>query len=133
MESERLSYEFTFNERPWTVNAERAGNRWDRAKKTKYWREQFCLLCLTQSPLTLTDAVVEVRLTLKGRLQDTSACLPAVKAAVDGLVDGGLFVDDTGDHVKCIVFWAPVRAKSDALTILVDGTRMDRAGYTQPK
>jgi len=83
--------------------------------------------------MVLTDAVVEVRLNLKGRLQDTSACLPAVKAAVDGLVDGGLFLDDTGDHVKCIVFWAPVRSKSDALMISVTGLQMDREGYTQPK
>lgn len=133
MESGRSSYQFTFVERPWTVNAERAGNRWERAKKTKHWREQFCLLCRSQAPLTLTDAVVEVRLTLKGRLQDTSACLPAVKAAIDGLVDGGLFLDDTGDHVKCIVFWAPVKAKVDALTIFVEGIETDRAGYTQPK
>jgi hypothetical protein len=113
MESGRSSYQFTLVERPWTVNAERAGNR--------------------QAPSTLTDAVVEVRLTLKGRLQDTSACLPAVKAAIDGLVDGGLFLDDTGDHVKCIVFWAPVKAKVDALTIFVEGIETDRAGYTQPK
>ena len=133
MDGQRLTYEFTFNERPWTVNAERAGNRWDRAKKTKYWREQFCLLCRIQSPIVLTDAIVEVRLNLKGRLQDTSACLPAVKAAVDGLVDGGLFLDDTGDHVKCIVFWAPVRSKSDALMISVTGLQMDTEGYTQPK
>ena len=133
MELGRSSFQFTLMERPWTVNAERAGNRWERAKKTKHWREQFCLLCRSQSPPILTDAVVEVRLTLKGRLQDTSACMPAVKAAIDGLVDGGLFVDDTGDHVKCIVFWAPVKSKVDALTISVEGIEMDRAGYTQPK
>ncbi len=133
MESERLHYQFSLSERPWTVNAERAGNRWERAKKTKHWREQFCLLCRLQSPVTLTDAVVEVRLTLRGRLQDTSACLPAVKAAIDGLVDGGLFIDDTGEHLKCIVFWAPERAKVDALTIFVDGLQINRADYTQPK
>ena len=133
MEVERLTYEFTLDERPWTVNAERAGNRWDRAKKTKHWREQFYWLCRAESPVVLTDATVEVKLMLKGRLQDTSACLPAVKAAVDGLVDGGLFLDDTGDHVKCIVFWAPTRAKNDALTLTVTGIRMDTEGYTPPK
>lgn len=133
MESERFTYEFTLDERPWTVNAERAGNRWERAKKVKHWREQFFYLCRQQSPKVLTDAVVEVRVMLKGRLQDTSACLPAVKAAVDGLVDGGLFLDDTGDHVKCIVFWAPVRMKRDALTISVSGLQIDKEGYTQPK
>ena len=133
MEVERPTYRFTLDERPWTVNAERAGNRWERAKNTKHWREQFFLLCKGTVFETLTDATVEVELILKGRLQDTSACLPAVKAAVDGLVDGGLFLDDTGDHVKCIMFWAPVRAKTNALTIVVTGTPISKAGYTQPK
>ena len=104
--------------RPWTVNAERAGNRWERAKNTKHWREHFQQLAPN---LTVTNATVEVFLDLKGRLQDTGACFPAVKAAVDGMVDANLFIDDTGDHVNAILFHAPVRQKENKIKIIVKG------------
>lgn len=131
--SEKVIYRFRLDERPWTVNAERSGNRWERAKKVKHWREQFCFLCGVEQRFVLTEAVVEVFTELRGRLQDTSACLPAVKAAVDGLVDGGLFLDDTGDHLKSIVFHAPSKADRDALVLVVSGRILAEGVYTQPK
>jgi hypothetical protein len=109
--------------RPWTVNAERAGNRWERAKNTKLWREHFGRL---NPNLTISNATVEVQLELKGRLQDTAACMPAVKAAIDGMVDANLFIDDTGDHVKAISFHAPVRQKENKITIIVKGEIYER-------
>jgi hypothetical protein len=60
---------------------------------------------------------------LKGRLQDTAACNPAVKAAIDGLVDGGLMKDDTPEHLVGVLFLAPVRAKYDRIIITVTGKR----------
>jgi hypothetical protein len=114
----RQAFTFEVWMRPWTVNAERAGNRWERAKNTKMWREHFASL----SPdTTLTDATVDVTLELKGRLQDTAACMPAVKAAIDGMVDANLFPDDTGDHVTTISFHAPSRQKENKITIKVEG------------
>lgn len=104
--------------RPWTVNAERAGNRWKRAENTKLWRTLYATA--TDIP-RLTDATVEVTLELKGRLQDTAACMPAVKAAIDGMVDANVFSDDTGEHVKAIVFNAPSRSKQDKIIIRVEG------------
>lgn len=113
--------------RPWTVNAERAGNRWERAKNTKHWREHFKDLAPN---LTISNATVEVCLDLKGMLQDTAACMPAVKAAIDGMVDANLFIDDTGDHVKAISFYAPVRQKENKITITVKGEIYEHGGAT---
>lgn len=104
--------------RPWTVNAERAGNRWKRAENTKLWRTLYAEMTLIPQ---LTDATVQVWLELRGRLQDTAACMPAVKAAIDGMVDAKVFSDDTGEHVKAIIFNAPSRSKIDQITILVEG------------
>ena len=104
--------------RPWTVNAERAGNRWKRAENTKLWRT---LYAEQGSIPQLTDATIWVWLELRGRLQDTAACMPAVKAAIDGMVDAKVFSDDTGEHVKAIIFNAPSRSKTDQITILVEG------------
>ena len=118
-EDGRFHIVFEVWERPWTVNAERAGNRWDRAKKTKHWRELFATL--THPQAMITDATVEIVLELRGRLQDTAACMPAVKASIDGMVDAKLFDDDTGEHVRSIVFNAPSRAKQDKITIIVKG------------
>lgn len=112
---------FTIAGRPWTTNAERKGNRWQRASATAEWRELFGWLARCQPLRNLTSATIRVELTQKGRLQDTGACFPAIKAAIDGLVDGGLLPDDTGDHVARIIFMAPIRDKHDQTTIVVTG------------
>jgi hypothetical protein len=125
-------WDFRFQRRPWTVNAERAANRWQRARDTKEWRQATALYAKQHRVPLLTDATVTVSLVLKGRLQDTAACLPALKAVVDGLVDAGMFVDDTGDHVRQIVFQAPGRGSPDAMTVGVLGRLVTADGYTQP-
>lgn len=127
-----LLWDFEFRKRPWTVNAERAANRWQRARDTKEWRQATAEYVKQAKVPLLTDATVTVSLVLKGRLQDTAACLPAVKAVVDGFVDAGMFVDDTGDHVRQIVFLAPERGAPDAMTVRVFGRIVTTAGYTQP-
>jgi len=116
-----LVYSFHYNRRPWTVNSERSGNRWTRAKNTKEWRQAYRDAILDHGCHQLTQARISVFLEMKGRLQDTGACMPAVKAAVDGMVDAGLFLDDTGEHVESIEFHAPERAKTDYITLIVTG------------
>lgn len=120
-EEGEVMYSFHYKARPWTVNSERAGNRWTRAKNTKHWRTKFGDATRLHDCHKLTQARVSVFLEMRGRLQDTGACMPAVKAAVDGMVDGGLFLDDTGEHVEALQFHAPQRAKTDHITILVVG------------
>ena len=58
----------------------------------------------------------------RGRLQDTAACNPAAKAAIDGLVDAGIVPDDSGDYVRQITFLPCVRGE-DQLTIIIQGVR----------
>lgn len=105
--------------RPWTVNAERKGNRWQRAALTSEWRQLFKLI--TKSPYAITEATVEVFLEQRSPLQDTAACVPAVKAAIDGIVDAKVLPNDTGVHLRRIVFHAPVKAAKDKITIRVEG------------
>ena len=111
--------------RPWTTNAERSGNRWERQEKVKMWRGFFNTLGEDANLGTVTDAKIDVFLELRGRLQDTAACNPAIKAAIDGLVDAKVFIDDTGEHVKEICFHAPVRAKEDLVLLIVKGKNND--------
>ena len=118
-------YSFAVAARPWTVNSERASNRFERAKKTKAWRTFFADRAEMFHVMRLTQARVEVTLVLKGMLQDTAACMPAVKAAIDGLVDGGMFSDDTGEHVEAITFRAPERGRDNAITLTVMGFAVD--------
>lgn len=105
--------------RPWTVNAERKGNRWQRAALTSEWRQLFKLI--TSAPYAITAATVEVFLEQRAPLQDTAACVPAVKAAIDGIVDARVLPNDTGDHLCRIVFHAPVKAAKDKITLRLEG------------
>lgn len=92
---------------------------------TAEWRQLFAWLTKAQRLPTLTDATVEVRLQQKGRLQDAGACSPAIKAAIDGFVDGGLLKDDDSRYLNKIVFYAPERAKHDVMTVTVKGRILD--------
>lgn len=126
MTGDEVAVLFTIPERPWTTNAERRGNRYGRAANTKRWREMFAILASTVKLPTITDAIVEVELVLKGPLQDTAACNPAVKAAIDGMVDAKLLPNDTGEHIKAITFYAPERGKTTAVYITVKGKKYAR-------
>lgn len=117
-----ISFGIQYDERPWTTNAERSGNRWDRAKKTKQWRTAFALLAaeLNPPPLVWCRVIVEPWLRTRAGVQDTGACHPAAKAAIDGLVDAGIIDDDTPDIVREITYRAP-RIGRDALTLIIEG------------
>lgn len=106
-----------------TVNAERAANRWVRAEFVKEWRTDFWALAMSgkMQPMRWMS-VVAVPMQKRGRLQDVGACLPAVKAAVDGLVDAGVVPDDDARYVRAITFHPP-RRDENGLTILVTGPK----------
>ena len=117
-----ISFSLEHAVRPWTTNAERSGNRWERAKLTKEWRTAFHLLAAEQKfpRLAWCDIIAEPWLRNRAGVQDTAACNPAVKAAIDGLVDAGIIADDTPDIVRTITFHAP-KIGRDALTLIVSG------------
>lgn len=98
--------------RPWTTNAERAGNRWDRARLTKEWRTAFNVLARQQQAQRMKWASIIIAPRQKGgRLQDAGGCAPAAKAAIDGLVDAGVFADDSPEYVRSITYLRPTRGE----------------------
>jgi len=117
----------THHERPVTTNAERSGNRWQRAASTKQWREAFTWIARRERvPKMRWINVTAQPYQKRGRLQDTAACNPSVKAAIDGLVDAGIVPDDTGDFVRQITFLPCMRGE-DKLVLIITGERGDDA------
>lgn len=118
-----MAYMLTYTKKPITTNAERAGNRWGRAAHTKEWRETFAWLARKEKiPVMKWINVTAQPFQKMGRLQDTAACNPSVKAAIDGLVDAGVIPDDSGEFVRMITFMPCMRG-DDQLTLIIEGER----------
>ena len=115
------TWELRRDARPWTTNAERSANHWTRAKLTKEWREAFAWIAKSQRIPPLAWATIAAQPTQKGgRLQDTGGCAPTVKAAVDGIVDAGVFPDDSPAYVRTLTYLTPLRGAS-SLTVWLSG------------
>ena len=86
---------------PWSLNMERTKHWSWRARRARDWR--LCAMSAARNagvgPQPPSVIEVELPFTRNGR-RDPSNYLPAVKAAVDGLVDAGLWPDDTPDYVS---------------------------------
>jgi crossover junction endodeoxyribonuclease RusA len=116
-----MQFVLTYAKKPITTNAERAGNRWNRAEHTKEWRTAFTWIARKQKiPVMKWVNVTAQPFQKRGRLQDTAACNPSVKAAIDGLVDAGMVPDDSGEFVRMITF-LPCRRGEDSLTLIIEG------------
>jgi crossover junction endodeoxyribonuclease RusA len=125
-DAEQVFYRLEFNQRPWTTNAERAGNRWERATLTKTWRQAFELLAKSEKipPMAWVSVTVEPH-QKGGRLQDVGACNPAVKAAIDGIVDAGILPDDSSQYVRSLIYLPPQKDKN-SLVIYIRGAKKER-------
>jgi len=122
---EQVFYSLEFNERPWTTNSERAGNRWERAALVKTWRQAFKLLAKSEKIPPLVWAHVTVEPFQKGGvLQDVASCNPAVKAAIDGVVDAEVLIDDSPKYLKSITFLPPKKGKN-SLVIHIRGVKRE--------
>lgn len=109
----------TFSVKPWTHNAERRMHRYERAALVRQFRDAFGWLAKQQKiPTSDWLHVVAVPYQRRGPLQDVSACHPAVKAAIDGLVDTGVVPDDTARYVPLVAYMPAVRG-DDALELRV--------------
>lgn len=121
-----MTWTLTHHARPWTVNTERNWHYHQRARQTREWRAAFGALALQATlPRPFTEPVIIVAcLRLKGaRSQDPGACFPAVKAAIDGLVDAGILLDDDGQSILAITFTRPtLHCEKDTLTLLITET-----------
>ena len=125
-EAEQVVYRLEYNQRPWTTNAERAGNRWERATLTKEWRLGFQLLAKSERipPMAWISVTVEPH-QKGGRLQDVGACNPSVMAAIDGIVDAGVLPDDSSHYVKSLIFLPP-RNDKNSLVLYIRGVEKER-------
>lgn len=104
-----------------TWNAERAQKHWAvRQASTKQWRKDFGTLA-SGHPRKKFDYVVIVAQPwqVKGTLADSTAHGPIVKAAVDGLRDAGVIVDDSPKYVCGTFELAPRLAPAEALSLYV--------------
>ena len=128
----------TYEVRPWTVNAERSGGgrgivayndkggevRGHRARAllTEEWRSAFFFLANNEKlPKDLPEIrVTAIQETRDRRMPDIGACYPAVKAAIDGLVDYALIADDDGDHLVLLAFEPPRVTGRDALSLRIE-------------
>jgi crossover junction endodeoxyribonuclease RusA len=123
------TWTLTYASRPWTVNSEHQagtgrrhlGHIQVRRKLVAEWRDAFAKLALAQQIPPLGRIVVTVQQHCRDRrMPDPGACYPAVKAALDGLVDAGVIPNDTGAEVLSIEMLAPVVTKGvDALELII--------------
>ncbi len=125
-EHDQLVYRLELAQRPWTTNGERAGNRWQRAELVKTWRSAFNILAKSEQIPEMEWISVTVEPHQKGgRLQDVGACNPAVKAAIDGIVDAGVLPDDSPKYMKSLIFLAPQNDRN-SLVIYIRGAKKER-------
>ena len=103
------TYTLSHFDRPLTTNAERVINFHERAEIVRIWRHAFNMLAREAKVPRLGLVHVTVQPRLKGkRSQDVGACLPAAKAAIDGIVDAGVIEDDTPAHLVALTFLSPI-------------------------
>lgn len=87
---------------PWSINMERTKHWSWRAKRARDYR--LCAMVATRE-LSIgmqPPSHIEVQLPFDkaSNRRDPSNYLPAVKSIVDGLVDAGLWKDDTAEYVS---------------------------------
>jgi hypothetical protein len=94
--------------RPVTLNVERQGNRWARSKATAPVRQAAALMAARMPPIEGPVEVISWP-TYPDRRSwpDTGGTAPTAKAAIDGLVDAGVILEDGPKVVRRLVFLAP--------------------------
>lgn len=97
--------------RLWTHNAERTMHWAKHGDLTRLVRRTFGVLARqAQIPCLRSVHITAQPYQKRGRLADPGAHQPAVKAAIDGLVDAGVLEDDSGSYVASLRHLPPLRA-----------------------
>ena len=117
-------WDLVYFKRPLTINTVYGKIHFrERAKIVKEWREAYRQIAEDQKlPKGLSYVGIEVLPVLGTRaLQDAGNCIPAAKAAIDGLLDGGkhakdapgygMFPDDTPEYLAWVKLHASVYEK----------------------
>lgn len=121
-------WELTYHDKHWTTNKDRNLHHHARAKLIKKWRVKFCELAKEANIPELEVMYIEVIPNVATRnFQDTAACNPAAKAAIDGIVDAGVVPDDSKEWLHWILFHPCVHTRGEySLTIKVIGKILDK-------
>ena len=117
-----VSWTIINHKRGWSLNAERTWHFHKRNNEVQKWRTYFREEALRMGIPRLDRISVEVFTTFGTRaLQDPGNNMPAIKAAIDGLVDAGIIDDDVADCVGYIRFWASKYEKGhDSVCLLIN-------------
>ena len=109
-------------DRPWTTNAERTWHHMKRATHVKDMREAFGWMAKAQQLPKMRAVHIYATPLAKNRKwrQDVGACFPAVKAAIDGLVDAGILPDDNPEFVRQLTFFPMEISDVDGLRIEIE-------------
>lgn len=107
--------------KPVTHNALTGMHFRTRAKWVKEWREAFCVLARAERIPKLDRVEVHGTSHLRSRRSryDVGADYPSVKAAIDGVADAGVIVDDDPERVRFIGLHRPVFDGVDALELVI--------------
>lgn len=106
--------------RPVSLNQERNKHFRARIEDTKWWREGFMAAALDVGMPRFEAAEIIVEPVLNNRKwQDTAACFPSAKAAIDGLIDAGVLDDDTPDILPTITFKRPILGPQAGLRLTI--------------
>lgn len=121
---------YVLEQRPWTLNSEREGaTHWSSTReRTRDWRRAFWALGVQQRVRFAGAVMIDVHVSMRHPVADTAACIGAVKAAVDGLVDARVLTGDTGSVVRSLTLHAPTRvskAEPESLTLTVSSIPID--------
>lgn len=118
-----MVWELTYPKRPWTTNRERNWHFHARAKVVKEWRDAFKDLSYAAGiPPLLSMRIEATPHAPTRRTMDIGNCYPAVKAAIDGIVDAGVIPDDSLPWLTGLEFFPDEYHKGEpALVIRVIG------------
>lgn len=96
-----------YDRKPWSTNRERSRMHWsERSALVLEFRQMFRIMAINQRiprPIGHPVHVIATPHAADGRwIQDVGNCYPAVKAAIDGLVDAKVLPDDSGEYLAGI-------------------------------
>lgn len=122
-ERHRDVWVLTYEKRPWTLNQERSLDKFEHRRTTKEWREAFFWLAKAKKIPPLVSATFTAHSVVPNRrhIPDPGNIYPAVKAAIDGIVDAGVLPKDTGDFVMSITLYPSELGTGNALVLGISG------------
>lgn len=115
-------YVLAYEERPnFGMNKERTVHHMVRAKWTKAWRGAFCELAKDAMLPSMSKVEITIQpyvLNARYRQDVCFGVAPLAKAAIDGLIDAGVLLDDNANVVVKLTFMPAIYGR-DALELTI--------------